>query len=65
MTVCDGTTTKNFTGGHDDGSNNSLASPRVAEAAVFNGIGRMQTMNLVTTEVALRRGDGAQSFMFA
>lgn len=65
MTLCDGTTTMDAVGRCDDGSDDSLASPRVAEAAALKGIGKLTSIDPVTIEVALRQGKNTQSFTFS
>ena len=46
----------------DDGSDETLISPRVAETAVLKGIGRLNKIDKVVVQVALKECDTAQQF---
>lgn len=52
-------------GRRDDGSDESLESPCIAEASVLKGIGRMKLVDPVTVLVAIRQGDTAQKFTYS
>lgn len=49
----------------DDGSDESIVSPHLAEKAVLNGIGKMAKIKPLSLQVALKEADDAQSFTFS
>lgn len=49
----------------DDGSDESLASPKIAEAATIKGIGKMRKITPISVQVALRKGENAETFTFS
>lgn len=61
----DDTASHNCHGRCDDGSDESLVSPRVAEAATIKGIGKMRKIEPVIVQVALRKGENAETFTFS
>lgn len=63
--VSDGMASISATGRCDDGSDDSLASPTLAERAAIQGIGKIRKVNPVHIQVALKSGDDAQSFTFS
>lgn len=65
MSVSDGMTRKNAVSQCDDGSDDSLVPPRVVEAAVINGIGKLTAIEPVRIEAYLRNEDKAHSFIFS
>ena len=65
VTVSDGAVSLSTIGRCDDGSDDSLVSRKVAEAAVLQGIGRMKAIEPVTLSVALKAGETAQRFSFS
>lgn len=46
----------------DDGSDESIVSPKFAEQALLNGIGKLTKIDQVTLQVALKDGESAQEF---
>lgn len=54
-----------MTGGCDEGSDESLISPRVAEAAVIAGIGKIGRINTVERTVTLKAGEEKYKFSFS
>ena len=63
--VSDGCVSLSATGKCDGGSNNSLVSPHPAEKAAISEIGKIKGIRPVEIQVALRKGDRAQSFRFS
>lgn len=49
----------------DDGSDESLISPRIAEAATLQGIGKLRSIKPIVVQVALKEKDKAQTFSFS
>lgn len=49
----------------DDGADDSLVSPRLAESAVLNGVGKLKKIKPVTVQVALKDKSAAQTFTFS
>lgn len=49
----------------DDGSDDSLVAPHVAERAVLDGIGKIKKIDPVTVSVALKKDEEAQQFSFS
>ena len=62
--VSDGCVSLSATGRCDDGSDDSLVSPHLAEKAAISGIGKIKGIRPVKIQVALRKDDKAQSFRF-
>lgn len=65
IVVSDGTTSLNGTGRCDDGSDDSIASPTIAQDAVLKGIGRLEAITPVAIQVALTASDKPESFTFS
>lgn len=65
VTLADGGTTMDAVGTCDDGSDESIVSPCVAERAVLQGIGRMTAIRTIELQVALKDGERPQSFKFS
>ena len=49
----------------DDGSDDSLVTPKIAGAAVLRGIGKFKTIKPVHLLVALRKGEDSKPFTFS
>lgn len=49
----------------DDGVDESIVFPRLAESAVLIGIGKLKKINSVTVQVALKEKADAQKFIFS
>lgn len=49
----------------DDGSDDSLASPSIANKGVMNGIGKITVIEPVTFHVALKKGEDPEPFTFS
>ena len=64
MTVVDGTSKLQCHGRCDDGSDETLVSPRIAEKAVIQSIGRLHQISPITVQVALK-DEKAQTFTFS
>ena len=62
VTVSDGRESITATARCDDGSDDSLVSPKLAERAAVKGIGKITAIEPVRLNVALKTGDEAQSF---
>lgn len=56
--------TKPCVGRCDDGVDESIVSPRLAESAVLNGIAKLKKIKPVTVQVALKDEKEAQLFTF-
>lgn len=65
ITLEDGAESITATGRTDDGSDESIASPKLAECAVLDGIVKRSKIEEVTLQVALKEGDSAQLFTFS
>lgn len=65
MTLSDDRASMVVIGLCDDGSDDSIASPRIAEAAGLKDIGGVKSIVSVTVLYALKRGDAAQNFTFS
>jgi transposase InsO family protein len=65
VTVADGKATFNGTGRCDDGSDDSIVSRKLAEAAVLRGVGKFTPITAVRLSVALKSGDEAEQFSFS
>lgn len=65
ITLKDDNATLPCIGRCDDGADESIASPRLAEAAVLSGIGKLKKINPVTVQVALKDQSDAQKFKFS
>ena len=65
MTVVDETATYVCHGRCDDGSDETIASPRVAKTAAISGVGRLKKIKPIQLQVALKQGADAQSFTFS
>lgn len=65
VTVTDGAESKTANGRLDDGSDESLVSPKFSKRAVLNGFGKMTKIDKVTLHVALKNTTEAQSFTFS
>ena len=65
VTVSDGRESITATARCDDGSDDSLVSPNLAERAAVQGIGKITATEPVRLNVALKTGDEAQSFSFS
>ena len=65
VTIQDGLAIMQVSGQCDDGSDDSLASPIIADNAVTAGIGTMTKIEPVTLQVALKKDSAAQSFQFS
>lgn len=63
--VSDGCVSLPAAGRCDDGSDDSLVSPHLAEKAAISGIGKIKGIKPVEIQVDLRKGDEAQSFRFS
>lgn len=63
--VSDGPTSHDGTGRCDDGSDESIVSPSLAQAAAIKGIGRMSSIPPVKIQVALKDSDSAATFTFS
>lgn len=64
MTLSDDCASLVVVGRSNDGSDDSIASPRVAEASVLKGIGRMKSIDPVTVQMSLQQSDAVQYFIF-
>lgn len=65
VTVADVLTSLETIGRSDDGSDDSVVSPKLAEAAVGQGIGRMKKIDPAKLQVALRKEDKPGVFSFS
>lgn len=65
MTVSDNNAFVEITGRCDYGSDESIASPKLAEQAVLNGIGRINAIPAVSVKVALTKEKEAPKFTFS
>lgn len=65
VTVQDGNASIQSIGRCDDGSDDSIASPKLAKQAVAEGIGRMRKIAPVNLQVALRKTEHAETFSFS
>ena len=66
MTLSDGKTQLDTKGRCDDGSDENIASPSVAERAAVMGIGKIEAIKTVRLEVALTKKDTTpQSYEFS
>lgn len=63
--VSDGNVSVQGTGRCDDGSDETIASPRIAEKAVLKGIGRFEAITPVTVQVALSSSADPETFTFS
>lgn len=63
--VSDGTASQNVAARCEDGSDESLASPRTAKAAAVHGIGFIKNIKAVTVQVTLRQDKQTQSYNFS
>lgn len=63
--ISDGTESVTASGRADDGSDESIVSPKVAENAVLNGIGKFKKIPPISLQVALKDGDDPQKFTFS
>lgn len=62
--LADGKTTITATGRCDDGSDDTIISPKMAERAAIAGIGKISSIVPVTLQAALMDGEAAQTFKF-
>lgn len=65
IVVSDGLATLRGHGRCDDGSDESISSPQLAQKAVVKGIGKMAAISPVTIQVALKESDTPASFTFS
>ena len=65
ITVSDGNAWLDSQGRCDDGSDDSIVSPALAEKAVIRGIGKITAIKPVYLQVALKDGEEAQKFSFS
>lgn len=65
VAIADGLSSLDITGRCDDGSDDTLASRKVAEAAVIDVIGRIAKINPVELSVALKKGVDAYKCRFS
>lgn len=65
ITVSDGQTPLKATGRCDDGSDDSIVSPSLAECAANRGIGKINAITPVRLQVALKSETEAQTFSFS
>lgn len=65
VTVTDGAESMTANGPNKDGREESTVSPKLAERAVFNGIGKMTKIDRVTLQVGLKNITTAQSSTFS
>lgn len=65
ITVSDGLVSHTARGRCDDGSDDSIVSPRLAQAAVVKGIGRMSAIPPVHLRVALQESEKTAKFSFS
>lgn len=65
VAIADGLSSLDITGRCDDGSDDTVASRKVAEAAVIDVIGRIAKINPVELSVALKKGVDAYKFRFS
>lgn len=64
MTVSKGNHSVHLSGHYDDGSDESIISPNLAERASVRGIGKNSAIHPVTLRVPQKSGKGAQVFKF-
>lgn len=62
ITLKDDNASMHCSGRCDDGSDESIVSTTLAEAAVLKGIGRLRSVKPVKVRVAIKSGDEAQQF---
>lgn len=62
MNVSDGCASCKCTGRCDDGSDDSIVSPKLAESAALQGIGKLSAIEPVYVQVSLRSGDRTEYF---
>lgn len=65
VVLSDGDEYSTRTGRTDDGSDESIISPRSAGKAVLKGIGRFNTIDTLSVQVALKSDSDVQSFKFS
>ena len=65
ITLSDGRATLDAQGRCDDGSDDSIVSPTLAERAALKGIGKIRAIEPVRLQVALKSGSEAASFSFS
>lgn len=65
FTVQDGMATMPATSRCDDGADDCIASAACAERSFVPGIGKLEKIETVTLQVALKKGDTAKSFEFS
>jgi len=65
MTVTDGTKSIDATGRCDDGSDESIVSPKLVERAMSNGLGKIKQIAPTWMQVSLRSGKQAERFSFS
>ena len=65
ISLCDANSQIICKGRCDDGSDDTIISPRIATDAVGRGIGKMYPISPVTVQVALKEDKNAQTFQFS
>lgn len=65
ITLLEGLSSVNGTGRCDDGSDDSLVSPRLVEQAALKGIGKLTAIEPIGIRVALKQGEDVQGFSFS
>lgn len=65
ITISDGNVSVKGTGRCDDGSDETIASPQIAEKAVLKGIGRFEAITPVKIQVALTTSAEPELFTFS
>ena len=63
--VSDGIAKMDAIGRADDGSDDTLVSPKLSEAAALQGIGKLSAISPVLLQVALKQGEEPQKFSFS
>lgn len=63
--ILDSTESVMASGQTDDGSDESIVSPKVAENAALNGIGKFKKISSISLQVPLKDGDDPQKFTFS
>lgn len=62
MTISDEELCHKIRGRCDDGNDETILSPRIADNCMFTGIGKMKAVRPVHLQVALKQGDESESF---
>ena len=63
--VSEGDATLSTIGRCDDGANDSIVAPQLAETVIIKGIGKITGIKPVWLQVALKNGDKPQTFSFS